>query len=199
MNRIFFINDWEIRTSVQISASDQDDFNGNESDSLSESLRLECRLKVETVLRKNGDILLTDVVMASAHSENEASVLFDWTNVESFVQHVISDPPPPSIICPFTLPAPLTVETFKAALLNYLLVPGAMTQPIGTSVIPGTQVQCCGALTSAVVLNFDPWFMAVAGSAADLVPIAELLCLSESCVGTAISPIAKAAGARLWK
>ncbi len=119
-------------------------------------------------------------------------------NVGSFVQQVISDPPPPSIRCPFTLPAPLTVETFKTALLNYLREPSALTQPIGTSVLPGTQGQFSVALTGAVGLNFDAWFLAVAGSAAGLVPIAEVLCLNESCVATAISPFVKAAGARLW-
>ncbi len=186
-----FSNDWEMCVYLQFSGSDQGIG--------SESLNLECRRKVETVLRKNEDILLIEVVMASAQRENEASILFDWMNVESFVQHVISDPPPPSIICPFSLPAPLTVEAFKAALLNFLVLPDAMTQPIGTSVLPGTQIQCCAALTSAVVLNFDPWFMAIAGSASGLVPIAELLCMSESRVDTAVSPIARAAGARLWQ
>jgi hypothetical protein len=177
--------------SIEVSASDEANFE-------SDSQKLECRRKLEVVLKKNRDILLIDVVMASVQSENDASIIFNWMNIESFVQQVISDPPPPSIPCPFILPVPLAVETLKTALINYLRAPSVMTQPIGTSVLPGTQGQFSVALTGAVGLNFDPWFIAVAGSAAGLVPIAEVLCMSESCVATAISPFVKAAGARLW-
>ena len=120
---------------LQFSASDET------LDTDLEGLTLECHRKLEVVLRNNRDILLIDVAMASAQSENNASSIFNWMNVESCVQHVNSDPPPPSIMCPVTLPAPLTVETFKTALFNYLRVPSAITQPIGTSVIPGTQGQ----------------------------------------------------------
>ena len=73
-------------------------------------------------------------------------------NVEPFVQQVISDPNPLATVCPFALPALLTVETFKTALLNDLLdwEPVAATQPIGTSVLAGNQRQFFSAITTAL-------------------------------------------------
>jgi hypothetical protein len=71
---------------------------------------------IEMVFEKNGDISLMEVTMASTQSANEASMLFDWLNVESFVQHMILYPP--STMCPFNLATHFTVKTFKAALPN---------------------------------------------------------------------------------
>jgi hypothetical protein len=175
------------------SASDEANFNYVEY----ESLKFDCRHILETVLNDNGDISLIGEVIASAQNEDEYSMIFHWINVEPFVEQVISDPPP--LACPLTLPVPLTVETFKTALLNYLQEPVAATQPIGTSVLQGNQIQFSHAVSAATLLNSDPWFMAVAGSVAGLVPIAEVLIMGELMIGTAMSPHVKAAGARLWK
>ena len=108
-------------------------------------------------------------VLALARSEDDPPVEFGWLHIEPFVQQVILAAPP-AIPCPVLLPAALTVETFKTALPNLVRVPGAATRPQnhrrGTSVIPGDQEQYSPAITTATMLNFDPWFHAVAISAA---------------------------------
>jgi hypothetical protein len=103
-------------------------------------------------------------------------------------------------MCPIALPVPLTVETFKIALLNYLREPVAATQPIGTSVRPGNQLerQFSVAFPAPAGLNSDLWFMAVAGSAAGLVPIADVFCVTGRSVDNAIRPVMRVNGAQVW-
>ena len=109
-----------------------------------------------------------DVVIASAQCEDDCSIIFNWMNVEPFVQQVISDPNPLATVCPFALPALLTVETFKTALLNDLLdwEPVAATQPIGTSVLAGNQRQFFSAITTALrpVVYGCCWFSRWSGA-----------------------------------
>ena len=160
---------------------------------------------LENVMQRNGDLEHLEKVIEVTESEDDPPLVFGWIHIDRFVMQAIAAPPVApaaggaAMMCPFALPVPLTVETFKTALLNYVREPVAATQPVGTSVIPGDHRQFAHAVSAVAELNSDPWFMAVAGSAAGLVPIAEVLIMSELMIGTAMSPHVKAAGARLWK
>ena len=153
-------------------------------------------------MRRNGELEHLKMATAVTQSEDDPPVLFGWIHIEPFVRQAVAAPPVAAggaaIMCPFALPAPLTVATFKTALLNYLREPVAATQPIGTSVLPGNQRQYSVAVTATAGLNFDPWFMAVAGSAAGLVPIADVFCVTGRSVDNARSPVVRVAGAQLW-
>ena len=159
---------------------------------------------LENVMQRNGDLEHLEKVIEVTESEDDPPLVFGWIHIDRFVMQAIAAPPVApaaggaAMMCPFALPVPLTVETFKTALLNYVREPVAATQPVGTSVIPGDHRQFAHAVSAVAELNSDPWFMAVAGSAAGLVPIANVFGVTGRTVYNALHPRLLVSGARLW-
>jgi len=158
---------------------------------------------LEDVLQRNGDSALLDEILKMAQNEETPPLIFGWVNIEPFVQQVTAAPPVSAdgaaIPCPFVLPAPLTVDAFKRALLNHVRLPDTATIPRGTSVLPGNQRQYIAAISNASILNADPWFLAVAGSGVGIVPIADVFIVAGHKVESAIGHLTVATGARLWR
>jgi hypothetical protein len=80
-----------------------------------------------------------------------------------------------NMVMPFPLPNPLTPETYKAALLNYLRAPGAAApQSNGCFPCTGGQVGVVGG--RAVGLSVHPWFLAYSNARGnEAFPLAEIM------------------------
>jgi len=76
---------------------------------------------------------------------------------------------------PFPLPDPLTPETYKRALLNYIRVPGAAL-PQNNGCLPCTAGEVGLVSGRAVGLSFHPWFLAFSEARGNnAFPLAEIM------------------------
>ncbi|KAG1697127.1 hypothetical protein DVH05_017511 [Phytophthora capsici] len=120
------------------------------------------------VLRANGEEHLYDKIMElSVHVEENPPIIFGWQHVEEFVQaiekaHALagepdSEPLPPS---PFRLHAPVTVKSFKEAVLDFVKIPEAEAR-LETTCLPCTLAQSVDVGGRLQELDFDPWIRRV--------------------------------------
>eukprot|EP00250_Pteridium_aquilinum_P008146 c17714_g1_i1 orf=225-764(-) len=94
-------------------------------------------------------------------AEDDPPLIFGWENVHDFVAQIANLVAPPAQL-PFPLPVPLTVQSFKQSLLNYIKGPNNPSLTVGTTAIPCTQAQAIICSHRAGLLQLDPWFQAVA-------------------------------------
>ncbi len=123
---------------------------------------------LEDVLKRNGEEHLIKKIMDLAvYAEDDPPVLFGWKNLEAFVQAIqaaqaqAADPEGlPLPACPLALPAAVTLENFKEALLEYVRAPGALPR-VDTSVLPCTLPQFGYVAAMLNSLDFDPWIQRI--------------------------------------
>ncbi|KAE9070945.1 hypothetical protein PF010_g26076 [Phytophthora fragariae] len=119
---------------------------------------------LEDVLKRNGEEHLLNKIMELAiHVEDDPPVIFDWKNVEVFVQNIqaaqtqavaLGGLPLPAN--PLSLPAAANVQDFKEAVLEYARVQGASDR-LDTTCLPCSQGQY-GQVTSMLTrLDLNPW------------------------------------------
>jgi hypothetical protein len=103
-------------------------------------------------------------------TKDDPPLIFGWRNVRAFVESI----PHVNMFPPFALPQNPTEDQFKAALMNFVRMPGS-SPPQGLFVLPCTIheiTQVCGDLA---LLDKDPWFIAVAARNPHAVPLASLV------------------------
>ena len=127
-----------------------------------DNLKEPTEVSIDQILNRNGDGMHITEVKKLAKSEDDPPLIFGWENVETFVNSLNQQPPVD--LPPFNLPAlPISTRQFKLTLLNFIRDRNDQrTTPVGTSVIPCTQSQCCRAASAAGTLRYNPWFQAIA-------------------------------------
>ena len=103
---------------------------------------------LEDVLKRNGEEHLFDKIMElSVHVEDDPPVIFGWQNVEEFVRAIqtaraqaVAPDGVPLPADPLGLPAALTVQNFKEALLDHATIPGAAAR-LDTTCLPCSLAQ----------------------------------------------------------
>uniref|UniRef100_K3WMR7 Uncharacterized protein n=1 Tax=Globisporangium ultimum (strain ATCC 200006 / CBS 805.95 / DAOM BR144) TaxID=431595 RepID=K3WMR7_GLOUD len=79
--------------------------------------------RLADVVRQNGEEHLFDNIMALAgHADEEPPVIFGWEKMREFVEAIAAAGADPMPDPPFTIPQPLTSQSFKEAQLNYARV-----------------------------------------------------------------------------
>ena len=120
------------------------------------------------VLKRNGEERLYDEIMAlSDGAEDDPPLIFDWENVEGFVQAIQAAqaqaaapgglPLPES---PFAFPVAVTVKNFKAAVLECARAQGAPA-PIGAVCLPCSLAQSLRVLHVLGKLEVEPWIQRI--------------------------------------
>ena len=123
---------------------------------------------LEDVLKRNGEEHLYDEIRTlSDGAEDDPPVIFDWENVEVFVQAIQAAqgqaaapgglPLPDD---PLGLPATVNVKNFKEAVLEYAQYQGAPA-PLGTTCLPCSLAQFGRVMCRLGRLDFEPWIQRI--------------------------------------
>jgi hypothetical protein len=135
---------------------------------------------LEDVLKRNGEEHLFDKIMElSVHVEDDPPVIFGWQNVEEFVRAIqtaraqaVAPDGVPLPADPLGLPAALTVQNFKEALLDHVTIPGAAAR-LDTTCLPCSLAQCGQVAFVLRELDLDPWIRRIVNVAMpNMLPIA---------------------------
>jgi hypothetical protein len=135
---------------------------------------------LEDVLKRNGEEHLFDKIMElSVHVEDEPPVIFGWQNVEEFVRAIQvaraqagAPGGAPLPADPLGLPAALTVQNFKEAVLDYSRIQGALAR-LDTTCLLCTLAQSIQVGGRLQRLDLDPWIRhIVAVGVPNMLPIA---------------------------
>ncbi|MCO5563620.1 hypothetical protein L7F22_017267 [Adiantum nelumboides] len=112
---------------------------------------------LKELLKKNDELhCLTAIQHLCKYAKENPPFIFGWENIHLFVAQICNIAP--SVQPPFSLPNPLSVRSFKAALLDHIKGPNNTSHPVGTTAIPCTQAQSIICGVRAERLAHDPWF-----------------------------------------
>ncbi|ETV98974.1 hypothetical protein H310_08450 [Aphanomyces invadans] len=123
---------------------------------------------LEDVLKANGEEHLYDTIkQLSVHVEDNPPVIFGWQNVEVFVEAIRDAqeqanapgvaPLPPD---PLGLPAALTLQNFKEAVLDYARIQEAPPR-LDTTCLPCSLMQSHHVVCMLRSLDFNPWIQRI--------------------------------------
>jgi hypothetical protein len=103
--------------------------------------------------------------------KDDPPLIFLWKNVDKFVAAI------PNVIGinpPFDIPLNPTLSEFKIGLLNYVRVP-TTPEPIQEGAIICTVLEFSQTIANLTRIETNDWFLAVAASAIDTLPIAAVM------------------------
>lgn len=132
-------------------------------------------VRLKDVLRRNGDEhLYCPLQRLSETSASQPTVVFCWHQVDAFVRAVQAVAPTVTERPPFRLPALLTAQGLKAAILSYVKADG--TTPLGTTAVLCLKKEDDHCVAKLAALAQHPWIQAVLKhqEQAQLLPLATI-------------------------
>lgn len=129
---------------------------------------------LKDVLRCNGDEhLYCPIWRLSETSVSQPTVVFFWKKVEAFVQAIRTAAPTAIEPPPFHLPALLTAQGLKAAILSHVKADG--TTPLGTTAVLCLKKEDDHCVAKLAALAQDPWIQSIVKhQEAQLLPLATI-------------------------
>jgi hypothetical protein len=122
------------------------------------------RVQLEDVLKANGEEhLLSQIMELAVHVEEDPPVIFGWQNVGAFLEAI--EAAEAQAAAPGGLPLPanplafagaVNEQTFKEAVLEYVLVPGAPAR-LGITCLPCSLAQSGQVAFMLPYLDLNPW------------------------------------------
>lgn len=130
---------------------------------------------LKDVLHRNGDEhLFCPIQRLSETSPSQPTVVFCWHKVDAFVRAIQTAAPTATERPPFRLPALLTAQGLKAAILSHVKPDG--TTPLGTTAVLCLKKEDDHCVAKLAVLAQDPWIQSVLKDQeeAQLLPLATI-------------------------